>query len=369
MKKIRMEKPLGIILFIGIFILILWACILILPEKNSKDTSSSIRPEECPPERMRPFQAPLIQPTAQHAKDQSLVSQTPSVEYQENRATSSPIIPIFEKEEDKGTYIIHRMTYHSVGDPKGEVVTFFYSPKGYKKSPPIVILPITKGDYYTEHFANYFAGYGFFILRFQSRGDLVKVTKKGREALEEFKDHIRFYVIDIIRGIDWLQSQPGVDVQRIGILGISQGAIIGSLVTGLDPRIRSGAFLLGGGGLAGILLTSEEGSIIQIRENILKSSEIPEKSFYQEANNVLSMVDPLTYAGCIKPLNVVLVDALFDRVIRSAYADQLWEKMGRPARIQIPTGHYTSALFLPYVRVKIFNHFEETLGKPNLASN
>lgn len=360
MRHRGMKKGFIIISCIGILILFLWSCILIPTEKNMKDSSSSIRPEDCPPDRIQPFQTLLIKPAAQPVKDQNLMPQPPLTD-------SSAIKPIFEDEEDEGNYTIRKITYHSFGDPKEKIVAFFYIPKGYRISPAVVILPITKGDYYTEHFANYFAKYGFFILRFQSRGNLAKVEKKGREALEEFKDHIRFYVIDIIRGIDWLQSQPGVDIQHIGILGISQGAIIGSLVMELDPRIQSGAFLLGGGGLAGILLTSEERSIIRIRENILKTPEIQKESFYQEVNKVLSAVDPLTYAGCIKPLKVLMVDALFDRVILPNYADQLWEKMGKPARIQVPTGHYTAGLFLHYVRSKIFNHFEETLGRPQLA--
>lgn len=352
-----------IILF-GISLLFFSGCILTPPEKTSKDIAPTVKADVCPPDRMQPFQVPLVLSAVRPKDDPGLTSQVSAGVNQANSNTTLPIKATKENEEDRKIYTIRKLTYPSFLDQKKEAVIYFYSPKEQKMSPAIVILPITKGDYYTEHLADYLVEHGFFILRFQSRGDLVKISKTGMEAMEEFRDHIRSYVMDILEGIDWLQSQPGIDTQHIGVLGISQGAIMGSVVTGLDSRIKSGAFLLGGGGLAGILLTSNEGSIIQIRENILKSSEITKDSFYQEANKVLSVVDPLTYAGCIHPSRVLLVNAIFDHVIRPTYADQLWEKMGRPARIQIPTGHYTSGLFLPYVRIKILEHFQETLGNP-----
>lgn len=64
----------------------------------------------------------------------------------------------------------------------------------------------------------------------------------------------------------------------------------------------------------------------------------------------------------IRPSTTLLVDARFDRVILPVYAEQLWKKMGKPPRIQIPAGHYTAGLFLPYIRSTALRHFQSTLG-------
>ena len=37
---------------------------------------------------------------------------------------------------------------------------------------------------------------------------------------------------------------------------------------------------------------------------------------------------------------------MFDDVVRPRYQQLLWEALGRPARMTVPLGHYTSALAL-----------------------
>jgi dienelactone hydrolase len=49
--------------------------------------------------------------------------------------------------------------------------------------------------------------------------------------------------------VDWLSARPEIDRRRIGIVGISLGAIIGDLVLDRDPRILRDVSILGGGDL------------------------------------------------------------------------------------------------------------------------
>jgi cephalosporin-C deacetylase len=45
--------------------------------------------------------------------------------------------------------------------------------------------------------------------------------------------------MDIIRGIDYLCTRPDVDVNRIGLMGTSQGGGIVLAAGALDPRVRA----------------------------------------------------------------------------------------------------------------------------------
>ncbi len=50
-----------------------------------------------------------------------------------------------------------------------------------------------------------------------------------------------------IRGVSLLRAMPGVDPEKIGVVGISWGAVIGEIVLGLDDRLRFGAMVYGCG--------------------------------------------------------------------------------------------------------------------------
>ena len=64
--------------------------------------------------------------------------------------------------------------------------------------------------------------------------------------------------MNIKRGLRWLREQPQVDASRIGIMGISLGAMLSALMIELEPDIRAAVLFLGGGNLAGIFQTSKE---------------------------------------------------------------------------------------------------------------
>jgi len=54
--------------------------------------------------------------------------------------------------------------------------------------------------------------------------------------------------VDWRRAIDWLQSRPDVDPERIGYIGNSYGGAQGALLVGIDPRIVAAVLRVGDGG-------------------------------------------------------------------------------------------------------------------------
>lgn len=61
---------------------------------------------------------------------------------------------------------------------------------------------------------------------------------------------------DVRRAVDWLQRQPEVDPDRIALVGISLGAILGATALAVEPRLHSAVLILGGADLAHVLWDS-----------------------------------------------------------------------------------------------------------------
>jgi dienelactone hydrolase len=241
---------------------------------------------------------------------------------------------------------------------QNEYTLYYYQPKGRGPFPGVVILPITRGDYYTQNFAVYLAERGYACLRFESTRNFTDDSHKTLESAEQL---LRHYVIDVRRSIDWLASQEEVDPQRLGIMGISLGAIVASVGMEVDPRIQAGVFLLGGANLAGIIDTSEENSLIKFRRRVLQHEALDSQKFRETATRVLKPVDPLTYANRLDSRRILMINGYFDQVIRREYVKAFWEAAGRPELVFIPTGHYSAGFLLAYARAKTEAHFKKIL--------
>jgi serine/threonine protein kinase/formylglycine-generating enzyme required for sulfatase activity/predicted esterase len=62
----------------------------------------------------------------------------------------------------------------------------------------------------------------------------------------EWRDHMIMWVKDASRAIDYVQSRPDLDHEKIGYYGYSWGAVMGAFVPAVDPRIKAAVLALGG---------------------------------------------------------------------------------------------------------------------------
>ncbi len=269
--------------------------------------------------------------------------------------------PLLELPRDWGLYQVqklHLSTSLKTDLRQSEYNLFYYRPKGQGPFPGVVILPITRGDYYTQNFAIYLAERGYACLRFESTKNFTDDSYKTLEGAERILKH---YIIDVRRGIDWLATQKEVDSHHLGIMGISLGAIVASVVMEADPRIQAGVFLLGGADLAGIINTSEENSLIKFRQRVIKHESLDPQKFRDMAMRMLKPVDPMSYAHRLDPRRVLMINGYFDQVIRREFVKAFWEASNRPELVFIPTGHYSAGFLVTYARAKTFAHFERIL--------
>ena len=166
----------------------------------------------------------------------------------------------------------------------------------------------------------------------------------------QMRDTMRQAVLDTMRLMDWLQSQPQVASGKLGIVGISLGAIIGALVLGVETRVQSGVLVLGGANLAHVLWRSP------LTMNI--RSELRSKGIgYERLREEMVSVEPLTFLHGQYGERVLMVNGRYDLVIPREDALALRRALGEGPILWLNTGHYGPAL----VRSALFGVVERFL--------
>lgn len=229
-------------------------------------------------------------------------------------------------------------------------------------APVIVVLPIIGGGYPLEKFfCSYFARHGMAAVLVRREG-----LKKVFGRLEEIDDTLRHSAIDARQALDWIETRTELDPARIGMFGISMGGIRAAFLTPLDPRIRAATIALAGGDLPYIITHSTEGGLTRRRKAFLEKSGMSEEQF-QEALKPVITCDPMSVASSIDRSRVLLVVAAFDKAVPTRKGLELRRAMGKPETVFVPAGHYTSLLFLPYIKPACLRFFREKLdGLPPL---
>ncbi|HEX8552239.1 MAG TPA: alpha/beta fold hydrolase [Abditibacteriaceae bacterium] len=138
-------------------------------------------------------------------------------------------------------------------------------------------------------------------------------------------------VQDIRRAVDVLQSRPEIDGKRIGLLGISMGAIMGTLTSAVEERIQTAVLIVGGGDWATIGKQSNE----RFARDQRKIGALTEEQI-----TLLNDIDPKNFAAHISPRPVLMLNGRRDSIIPAASATILFEAAREPKKqIWFETGH------------------------------
>jgi len=215
------------------------------------------------------------------------------------------------------------------------------------------------GSYPLERFfAKYFAKHGMASV-IVHREDYESTPATAVEVNKLFRQ----CVLDGKRAIDWLETRPEFDAARLGLFGISMGAIKGALLTPLDSRIDAAVLAMPAGDLPYILAYTTEHGIARRRCELLKSRHITEEELRAELAREITC-DPIRFGEYVDPSKVMLVLAAFDSTVPIKKGLELRAKMGKPQTIVVAAGHYTAALYLPYLRYRTLQFLKDRLKAP-----
>lgn len=177
---------------------------------------------------------------------------------------------------------------------------------------------------YIQAGTKYLVDAGYAVLR-------IDIANHGERKIHDYDfdltDGLKYWTRDIItqtvfdlrRGVDFLQSRPEIDGNRIGFFGISLGGIIGTVFCGVDERVKVPVIALAGGGL-----------------NLMFKS----KALSRETGIYLSIIDPINFVSKISPRPLLMLNASNDEIVPPVMTKRLYKKAGQPKNIiWYPTTH------------------------------
>ena len=232
------------------------------------------------------------------------------------------------------------------GYPKNDRIPVTFYPAqnaGGKKAPAAILLHLLGGGIeISQRFARYLAARGInaavFELPYHYQRAVgiapvkIYVSSDTKLAAQAFNQAAS----DVSTIADWLQTQPEVDPNKLGIAGVSLGAIITHLAMGRDARLNAGVAIVGGGDLKEISQLSTLARLfLQVKGNV-NSSTLGDAELRQ--------ADPLYDADKNHPRRVLMIQGARDEIIPRKASTELWNALGRPPIQWLDIGHY--GLFL-----------------------
>ena len=275
---------------------------------------------------------------------------------------SQPLSPKVEQLEKNARYTKYHVWY--VGTNEQRVSAYLFTPsKGKEPFPCIIVMHGSGGS--KDDFGvlyDYLALRGYAILAVDAafHGERKMNTEIRAEKADWYqtRDMIIQTVVDLRRGIDFLEMRPEIDPNRVGFLGASQGTFIGTVFAGVETRIKAAALLVGGADFRTFFKNSQIPGIVMMRNYFS-----PEK--LEAIADDLAVIDPQYYIGAISPRAVLLINGKKDYIISEAAGKRLHELAKEPKEMfWYDGGHLPAFDLILGVTPKFFGKYLKNIKTP-----
>lgn len=188
------------------------------------------------------------------------------------------------------------------------------------------------------------AGYAIFSIDAQYHGDRKPKVPVDLFGLSVYstRDMLVQTVVDLRRGIDYLETRKDIDPTRIGYAGFSMGGIIGTLVSAVDTRLQAPILALAGGDWKLMFDNSKLSNTERARQQNHEAAAL--------GVSVLESVDPLRWVARISPRPVLFVNGDHDTVVPVVSGKALQDAAGTPKEIFMYKGEHVPS-FTEFPRV------------------
>ncbi len=211
--------------------------------------------------------------------------------------------------------------------PKGgRVAGLLIRPKDVAK--PWVILVLhgyggSKND--ARLFAMFLADKGYAVLGLDAalHGDRKVPGKDMFADPASTRDAMIQTVVDYRRAMDYLATRKDVRSEAFGLVGVSMGAIQGTIVSAVDQRVASPLLVVGGGDWSKFAASSTRPEAAAMRTMLQNPAVLAEAA----------KMDPLTFAPYISPRPAWFANGRQDNIIPVEAATALQEAAGEPKHI------------------------------------
>ncbi|MHB2026336.1 MAG: alpha/beta hydrolase family protein [Elusimicrobiota bacterium] len=240
----------------------------------------------------------------------------------------------------------------------------FFAPTGPagRRYPCILVLPVMAAPniWIENQFMKRFRRDGFAVMWIEMPYQFHRVpaplVPSGQVFLARTARQLAFNfresALDARRALAWLKTCRGVDAGRIGIFGISLGALVGSAVYSVDTTPKYAVFLLGGADFPDLVERSAMTKSFMRRLSITPA----------EIAKSWPGLDPLDYRAKNKGKPVFLMNGWFDDIIPRANARKLKAAFPDSRQVLVPFGHYSAIVNLFWLPGYVSGKFKAHLG-------
>ena len=136
---------------------------------------------------------------------------------------------------------------------------------------------------------------------------------------------------------------PGVS-DRLGILGISQGALATAYISGSVSDIDTTVLIVGAGNLRGVLTESENRKVEAVREARMVHFKLETEEEYRALLRKRVPHDPLSVASKIKPDSTYFFMGTEDSTVPTQYQRELFNKIRGAKLYEMKAAHIEAIL-------------------------
>lgn len=284
-------------------------------------------------------------------------------------------------------------TAGEAGGPRTRGVFRLYRPVGPdgRRLPLILFLPPSRDPRFLlcKGFCRYFLKNGMQCAYFEKQMGSLEVESRGRQGEASAQYQAPPTSVETAKlGLDVLESmgviRPG---EKIGVGGVSMGAIEASLIALTDERVGAAVLVLGGGNVAKMLVSINGAGVkgyVELREKLMRERGWTLENLERELAPFTMKWDPLAYLKAIpegrrlRPDRFLMINVIGDQAISNERSDDLYRALTGSAgrhpvyeRLWLPVPadgkHVGLLLRLAYVKEKASAHFKQYLGRSPAA--
>jgi pimeloyl-ACP methyl ester carboxylesterase len=260
----------------------------------------------------------------------------------------------------RARFVVRQVSLPSVSDAAEPIEFEYYDVDGDARTPVVVLLPIFNGQLkIPRFFARYFANQGWAAV----------VVTRGRNPLDALtapESAVRNNLQGYHRVLDWIELEPELDPSRIGVLGVSLGAMDAVMLTALDQRVNSLVIAMAGGDLSYLLANTNYRRVVRTIDGMAADLGTSREALGAKLDAAIKL-DPLAVAPYVDAERVFMILTRTDAIIPFEAQEQLRETMGSPESLYLVTGHRPSVVFFPKVRTAAFEFFERRFERDAIA--
>lgn len=153
-------------------------------------------------------------------------------------------------------------------------------------------------------------------------------------------------VSDARRAYDAAAALPGIDADRVSLMGISLGGFVAASVGALEPEVWRRVWLVASGAEIASVLADGERDAARVARWLTRAGYTGEA-----LREIIEPLDPAPLLHRLQPRRTHLIRPSFDRVIPAVSYETLIEEARLPdANVhKLPANHYTWLLLMPRV--------------------